>query len=185
MLYILTFYTKASYINKNVYYTCTVFAIKDPPLLGRCCYLKLKYHIIYNWTLKICSWLALATIYNKHFQSILCYQSISHICHKFRNFLLSEKKKKMSTCSGTMSWTKFYIISQSLQVIIQEKSHWPPWPLWQRPWIILEQDLRPYQHYNKLLLVVVVLVYNFPKFLNYKLLKNFLWTCQPMFFKSF
>ena len=53
----LPLYTKASYIvNKNVYYTCTVFAIKDPPFLGRC-YLKLKYHIIYNWTLKICSWL--------------------------------------------------------------------------------------------------------------------------------
>ena len=64
MLYVVTFYTKASYINKNVYYTCTVFAIKDPPFLGRCCYLKLKYHIIYNWTLKICSWLWQPSIIN-------------------------------------------------------------------------------------------------------------------------
>ena len=93
MLYLLTFYTKASYINKNVYYTCTVFAIKDPPFLGEM--LLSKAEISYNIQLNIENMqLTLATIYNKHFQSILCYQSISHICHKFRNFLLSEKKKK-------------------------------------------------------------------------------------------
>ena len=100
-------------------------------------------------------------------------------------FCSQRRRKKMSACSGTMSWTKFYIISQSLQVIIQEKSHWPPWPLWQRPWIILEQDLRPYQHYYKLVVVCSSTSLQLPKFLNYKLLKNFLWTCQPMFFKSF
>ena len=184
MLYVLTFYTKASYINKNVYYTCTVFAIKDPPFLGRCCYLKLKYHIIYNWTLKICSWLWQPSIINI-FKVSFVIRAYHIYAINSEIFCSQRRRKKMSACSGTMSWTKFYIISQSLQVIIQEKSHWPPWPLWQRPWIILEQDLRPYQHYNKPLVVVVVLVYSFPKFLNYKLLKNFLWTCQPMFFKSF
>ena len=87
IVYIL--YTKAPYINENVYCTCTVLAIiKDRPLLGM---LLSKAEISYNIQLnnENC-WLWQPS--NKHFQSILCYQSISHCGINAEIF--SQKKNK-------------------------------------------------------------------------------------------
>ena len=114
---------------------------KRSAITGGCCYLKLKYHKIYNSTMKIAD-------SGNHLINIF---KVSFVIRAYHIYAINSKigspdEKQMTFCSRIMSWTKFYVMSQCLQVI-QEKSHWPPWPLWQRPWIILEQDLRPSHYY--------------------------------------